>query len=120
MGRCSPRKDFLDTLSYEKDYCPMFVNERGKALMQTLINEYVRLSAQCKRADNTEARRSKQIIERAVLPAVIEMLSAIRMLWPDTDTSELLNIMEEGVNYADSNTGGNKRKLQPVHGRLGS
>jgi len=98
----------------------MFVNERGKALMQTLINEYVRLSAQCKRADNTEARRSKQIIERAVLPAVIEMLSAIRMLWPDTDTSELLNIMEEGVNYADSNTGGNKRKLQPVHGRLGS
>jgi hypothetical protein len=91
-----------------------------KSLMQTLINEYVRLSAQGRRSDDTEARRSRQIIEHAVLPAVMEMLSAIRMLWPDADTSELLDIMEEGVNYADSDTRGNKRELQPIHGRLGS
>ena len=91
-----------------------------KALMQTLVNEYVHLSVHAKRADRAEARRSKQIIECAVLPAVMEMLSAIRMLWPDADTSELLDIMEEGVNYADSDTRGKKRELQPVYGCIGS
>jgi hypothetical protein len=91
-----------------------------KTLMHTLINEYIRLSRLGKHTDKAESRRSALILEGAILPAVAEILSAIKMLWPDTDTSELLDIMEEGLDYADIDTGRNKQKLQPVYGCLGS
>jgi len=83
-----------------------------KTAMHMLMREYIRLSYVKDNAEPSEARRCGLILKKAVLPAVTEMIASIKILYPEADMDELLNIMEEGLNYANCNTGGNLQKLQ--------
>lgn len=91
-----------------------------KTAMHTLMREYVRLSHVRNDAGPPEAWRCGQILEQAILPAVTEMLAAVKLLYPEADTTELLNIIEEGVHHADRGTGRNGRKLQPGNDHPGN
>jgi hypothetical protein len=88
-----------------------------KTAMHTLMREYARLSSLRINAEPREASRCGRILEKAVLPAVTEMLAAMKLLYPGADTTELLNIMEEGLNHANCDAGRNGWELQPVNGR---
>jgi hypothetical protein len=90
-----------------------------KATIHTLMEEYIRLSRLKNAAAKSEARRCALIIENAIIPAVAEMLCAIRLLYPESDMAGMLNIIEEGLNFVDSHTGRKERDLQPVNGSLG-
>jgi hypothetical protein len=90
-----------------------------KATINTLMEEYIRLSHLKNTAAKSEARRCALIIENAVFPAVTEMLCAIRLLYPESEMTVLLNIIEEGLNFVDGYTGRKERELQPVNGSLG-
>jgi hypothetical protein len=82
-----------------------------KTAMHTLMREYARLSRVRNDAGPSEARRCGQILERAILPAITEMLAAAKLLHPEADVIGLLDIMEEGVHYADFSLGRNRREL---------
>ena len=91
-----------------------------KAAIHSLMEEYTRLSRHKNAATESEAWRFARIIEKAVLPAITEMICAIRLLYPESDMTEMLNIIEEGLNLVDGYTGRNERHLQPVNGGLGN
>jgi len=90
-----------------------------KATIHMLMEEYIRLSRLKNTAAKSEARRCALIIENAIFPAVTEMLCAVRLLYPESDMTEMLNIIEEGLNFVDGHTGRKERELQPVNGSLG-
>ena len=91
-----------------------------KTVMHMLIKEHTRLSHFRDGATPDEAWRYGQIMEKAILPSVAEMLYAIQMLYPNADVTELLDIMEEGLDRVDGNTGGSKRELRPIYGCTGN
>ena len=72
-----------------------------KTAMHTLMNEYVRLTELKKTADKSDVWRYGKILEQAVLPAISEMLGAVRVYYKDADITEILNIVERGIEYAD-------------------
>jgi hypothetical protein len=72
-----------------------------KSAMHTLMKEYVRLNRLRKGASGVELLRYTKILETAILPAVMEILASAQILYPGTDNSELLDIMERGVNYVN-------------------
>ncbi len=78
-----------------------------KTAMHTLIKEYARLSKLRKHSNKSDAWRYEQILKCAILPAVSEMLSSMRLLYPQADTSGLLDIIEEGLKYGDYSIHGN-------------
>jgi hypothetical protein len=88
-----------------------------KTAMHTLMREYARLSRARNDAGPSEARRCGRILERAVFPAITEMLAAAKLLYPEADIAGLLDIMEEGIHYADCGSGRNGRELQSFDGR---
>jgi hypothetical protein len=88
-----------------------------KTAMYTLMREYARLSRARNDADPSEARRCGQILEQAIFPAITEMLAAAKLLYPEADVAGLLDIMEEGIHYADCISGRSGRGLQPFDGR---
>jgi len=73
-----------------------------KTAMHSLMSEYVRLSRLKKSADKSDAWRYGKILEQAVLPAVSEMLGAVKLYYKDADITEISNIVERGINYVDS------------------
>jgi len=87
-----------------------------KAAIHMLMKEYARLVRIKNSAPPDEAWRYGQIMEKALLPAVAEMLCAMQLLYPKADMGDLLDIIEEGLNLADGDTGGSKRELQPFDG----
>jgi hypothetical protein len=88
-----------------------------KTAMHTLMREYARLTHVRNGVGPSEARRCGQILERAVFPAITEMLTAAKSLYPEAEIAGLLDIMEEGIYYADCDPGRSGRKLQPFDGR---
>jgi hypothetical protein len=72
-----------------------------KTAMHTLMNEYVRLTKLKKTADKSEVWRYGKILEQAVLPAISEMIGAVKLYYNDADITEMLNIVERGIEYAD-------------------
>jgi len=74
-----------------------------KAAMHTLMSEYVRLAGLKRTADKSDSWRYGKILEQAVLPAISEMLGALKLLYKDADNSEILDIVERGLDYADGN-----------------
>lgn len=73
-----------------------------KAAMHSLMREYVRISALRDTSDGTENTRYGKLLETAVFPAVYEFISSAQLLYPDINADALLDIMEEGLGYADS------------------
>lgn len=74
-----------------------------KSAMHTLMDEYVRLTGLQKCSGDGMWRYGK-MLEQVILPAVTEMLAAMKVLYgPDSETniSEFLDIVERGVALAD-------------------
>jgi len=72
-----------------------------KTAMHTLMSEYVRMSGLKKSANHSEARRYGKILEQAVLPAISEILCAAKYIYKENDMTEILDIVERGIEYAD-------------------
>jgi hypothetical protein len=73
-----------------------------KTAMHTLMREYARLTRlKNQSADQPDAWRYKKMLDQAVLPAVSEMLAAVRVLYRDADMAGLLDIVERGIECAD-------------------
>ncbi len=72
-----------------------------KTTMHTLMSEYIRLMALKNSAKNTDSWRQGKILEQAILPAISEMLEAVKLLYHDTDVTEILDIVERGLDYAN-------------------
>jgi len=70
-----------------------------KTAMHTLMKEYAYLTTLKNSTDNSETWRYERILEQAILPAVAEMLSAMKLLYPESDLDDLLDIMEKGLGY---------------------
>jgi hypothetical protein len=90
-----------------------------KAAMHTLVQEYVRLAIIKNKSQQAEARRYGYILEKAIIPAITEMLHAVQLLYPDADTTVLMDIMEGGIALVDSGAG-DARQLPARYGCPGS
>jgi len=73
-----------------------------KTAIHTLMSEYVRLTTLKKSADKSDSWRYGKILEQAVLPAISEILSTIKLLYGNADITEILDIVEGGLNYVGS------------------
>jgi len=71
-----------------------------KTAMHTLMREYSRLTGLMEPAGRPDAWRYDKILKQAVLPAVDEMLLAMELLY-GADTTELLDMVERGIELAD-------------------
>jgi len=91
-----------------------------KTAMHTLMKEYAHLMGLKNSAPKSEAWRYERILEQAVLPAVSEMLSAMKLLYPQADLSGLLDIVEKGIEHIDCDTRGNGRTLRALHEHTGN
>jgi len=72
-----------------------------KTAIHTLMGEYIRLSELKKSSGQTESRRYEKILEQAVLPAISEILCTAKHFYKENDMTEILDIVERGVEYAD-------------------
>ena len=73
-----------------------------KTALHTLMSEYARFAKLKKTAESADSWRYGKILEQAVLPAISEMLGAVKLLYGDSDISEILDIVERGIEYVDS------------------
>jgi hypothetical protein len=73
-----------------------------KTAMYSLMSEYARLVKLKKSTEQSEAWRYGKILEQAVLPAISEMLSTAKLLYEGSGVAELMDIVERGIEYADS------------------
>ena len=69
-----------------------------KSAMHTLMKEYVRINGLRTGAAADEQLRYSKILKTAIFPAVAEILASAQALYPENDNSELLAIVEKGVN----------------------
>jgi len=72
-----------------------------KTAMHVLMSEYARLMTLKNSAEKSDSWRYGKILEQAVLPAISEILGAVKLLYRDTDITEILDIVERGLDYAD-------------------
>ncbi|MDD4429449.1 MAG: hypothetical protein PHG64_13815 [Paludibacter sp.] len=73
-----------------------------KTAMHTLMSEYARLMSLKKSVRKSDSWRYEKILEQAVLPAISEMLAAVKLLYQEADTVEIFDIVERGLNHVDS------------------
>jgi len=78
-----------------------------KSAMHLLMKEYLRLSGR----KGGSGKRGKKIIEVAIMPAVAEILSAMQRLNSYGEDPTILEIVERGLNYVDTE---NNRTIQQV------
>lgn len=72
-----------------------------KAAIHTLMKEYSRLCQLKKNALQTDVWRYEKLLEQAILPAVSEMISAVKILYSETDVKDFLDIVERGIEHVD-------------------
>lgn len=72
-----------------------------KTALHTLMNEYVRLTGIKKLAKQSDSWRYEKILKQVVLPAISEMLSAVKILYGNDEITEILDIVERGIEHAD-------------------
>lgn len=68
-----------------------------KAAFYSLVKEYQSLNQKRKSATNVESERYKQIIKTIIIPAIQEVLTSMKILYPSEDNSILLDILEGGL-----------------------
>ena len=73
-----------------------------KSAIHSLMKEYIRLSQLKSSEERSDIWRYQKILEQTIIPAVSEMVNAIKLLYQGADMSDFLNIIERGLNYADS------------------
>ena len=79
-----------------------------KSIMYTLVSEYRRILDAKALSGGIDAKRRQMILEQAIMPAISEMLTSAKLLYPGADITELLNIIEDGINGAHRVDGRNK------------
>jgi len=70
-----------------------------KAAIHTLMKEYSRLCQLKKNALQTDVWRYEKLLEQAILPAVSEMINAVKILYRETDVKDFLDIVERGIEH---------------------
>ena len=63
------------------------------------MKEYSRLCQLKKNALQTDVWRYEKLLEQAILPAVSEMISAVKILYSETDVKDFLDIVERGIEH---------------------
>lgn len=72
-----------------------------KTILRLLVSEYTRLLEKKKTEEEAEATRYAAILKKAVLPAMSEIFSSAKRLYPDADMKPLLHELERGLIHAD-------------------
>ena len=72
-----------------------------KSVMHTLMREYTRLIELKQFNGKADTWRYIKILEQAILPAIEEMLSSMKLLY-GADISSLLDIVERGLELVDN------------------
>ena len=72
-----------------------------KTAIHTLMGEYIRLTVLSKSTNKTDAWRYEKMLKQAVMPAIAEMVGALKIFYKDADITEILDIVEGGLNYVD-------------------
>lgn len=71
-----------------------------KATMHLLMKEYIRLNLLKRSTQNSiDNKRYTILLEKDVMPAIYEMINALKILYSDEEFSILLDEVEEGVSY---------------------
>ena len=68
-----------------------------KTILRLLTTEYSRLLEKKKTADKAESVRYGEILKKAVMPAIAEILSSAERLYPNADMKSLVSEIEKGV-----------------------
>jgi len=72
--------------------------------MYSLMREYVRIYELRERTKGLENERYSRLLEQAIMPALDEIVSSSRLLYPENEVEVLLDIMEEGMDYVNHET----------------
>ena len=72
-----------------------------KSAVHLLMREFARLKNQRETAETGEAWRYSAMMERAVMPAVAEIIACVKMFAPGADIETLLDIVERGIEGND-------------------
>ena len=84
-----------------------------QSAMFALMKEYARISDLRNTASEATKARCNRILETAIYPAVEEMLSSAERLYGERDPETLLDILKDGLNYANNSLRETGRKSQP-------
>lgn len=73
-----------------------------KTALQSLIGEYVRISAMLDMVPNAvDKMRYGKLLECALYPSIKEFIESAQILYPEINADVLSDILEEGMDYAD-------------------
>jgi len=68
-----------------------------KAILHNLSKEYARLQSIKNSSDTAEAARCSKIIKEAVMPAIDEMFTCMKLMYPDADIKAMVNVVKMGA-----------------------
>ena len=73
-----------------------------KAAFHLLIKEFVRISKKRDSATGSERDRYKMILEKGLMPVIVEIIESFPVLYPDADMGMILDLMERGIRNAEN------------------
>ena len=73
-----------------------------KAAFHLLIKEFVRISKKRDRATGTDRNRYKMILEKGLMPVIVEIIESFPVLYPDADMGMILDLLERGIRNAEN------------------
>lgn len=71
-----------------------------KAAFHLLIKEFVRISKKRDSATGAERERYKMLLEKGLLPVIVEIIESFPVLYPDADMGMILDLLERGIRNA--------------------
>lgn len=73
-----------------------------KAAFHLLIKEFVRISKKRDSATGAERDRYKMLLEKGLLPVIVEIIESFPVLYPDADMGMILDLLERGIRNAEN------------------
>lgn len=73
-----------------------------KAAFYLLVKEFVRISKQRDISSGNERVRYRWILEKGILPYIVGIIDSFPMLYPDSDMSFILDLLERGLKNAEN------------------
>jgi hypothetical protein len=67
-----------------------------------MIKEFVRISKMRDRSKGTDRDRYKMILEKGLMPVIVEMIESFPVLYPDADMGIILDLLERGLRNAEN------------------
>ena len=71
-----------------------------KEALRELVSEYMHLCRMYRESSGWEALRMERMLEEGIMPAIAMVVESIPRLYPETDISEYLGMVEEGMLHA--------------------